>query len=91
MNAFAIATYSLCALTAASCALLLLRGYGRSGMRLLFWAGICFVALTAENILLFVDLVVLGPHIDLSLLRNWIAVGGLLMLLFGLIWNARAT
>ena len=91
MNIFGVATYVLCALTAATCAVLLLRGYARSGMRLLFWAGICFVALTAENTLLFVDVVVLGPHIDLTWLRNSIALGGLMTLLFGLIWNARAT
>lgn len=91
MNAFAIATYLLCALTAASCALLLLRGYARSGMRLLFWAGICFIALTLENSILFVDVVLLGPEVDLSPVRHWIALGGLLTLLFGLIWNARAT
>ena len=91
MNGFAVATYVLCAMTAAACAILLLRAYRRSSMRLLFWSGLCFIALTAENIVLFIDMVMLGPETDLSLIRNAVSLFGLVMLLFGLIWNARAT
>jgi hypothetical protein len=33
--------YSLCALTCIACAVLLLRSYGRTRFRMLFWAGLC--------------------------------------------------
>lgn len=91
MNGFAELTYVLCALTALSCATLLLRAYRSSRMRLQLWSGIFFVALTAENVLLFIDMVLLGPNTDLSLVRNSIALFGLLVLLVGLIWDARAS
>jgi hypothetical protein len=90
MNWFAEITYILCALTALACAVFLLRGYGRSRMRLLFWSGICFVALTAENILLFVDMIIFPTAVDLAPIRNMVALFGLLVLLFGLVWNARS-
>jgi len=81
------AVYVLCALTSAACAILLLRGYVRSRARLLLWSGLCFIALTANNALLFVDKVIL-PEVDLSLYRTSTAMAGLLLLLFGLIWDA---
>ena len=36
--------------------MLLFRGYARSGLRLLLWSALCFVCLTLNNVLLFVDL-----------------------------------
>lgn len=81
--------YILCALTSVACAVLLLRGYGRSGMRLLLWSGLCFVALALSNVLLFVDLVVVGKEVDLSLLRTSIALLGVATLLYGLIWDSQ--
>lgn len=83
------AVYILCALTALGCALLLLRGYYRSRVRLLLWCGIFFAALTLENVILFVDLVVTGPAIDLSLWRTSLALAGTLLLLYGLIWDVK--
>ena len=53
--------YILCALTSLACAVLLIRGYRRSRSRLLLWSCLGFVALAANNVLLFVDLVVV-PH-----------------------------
>jgi hypothetical protein len=55
--------YLLSAATALACALLLLRGYRRSRTRLLLWCGLCFLALFAENVMLFIDLEVL-PEVD---------------------------
>ena len=78
--------YLLCALTALACAALLLRGYGRSGARLLLWSGLCFVGLTLNNVLVFVDLV-LVPSVDLFTWRNLAALGGMGVLLYGLIWD----
>jgi hypothetical protein len=82
------AVYILCALTSFACAVLLLRGYGRSGMRLLLWSGLCFVALALSNVLLFVDLVVVQDA-DLTLWRSSIALVGVATLLYGLIWEAQ--
>jgi hypothetical protein len=44
--------YSLCAITSALCAVLLLRGYLRTKTPLLLWSGLCFVAFFVDNILL---------------------------------------
>jgi hypothetical protein len=79
--------YSLCALTALGCAFLLLRGYRRSGYRLLFWSGLCFAGLTANNLLLVIDKVAL-PDIDLSIWRTLAALLSMGVLLFGLIWDS---
>jgi hypothetical protein len=78
--------YLLCFLTALACGVLLLRGYGRTRFRLLFWSGLCFVALALENLVLYVDRILL-PEADLSFLRLSIALVGLALLLYGLIWN----
>ena len=80
--------YILCALTSISCAALLLRGYKQSGSRLLFWSGLCFVGLALNNVLLIIDIRVL-PNVDLSNIRSLPALAGLLLLIFGLIWEKR--
>jgi hypothetical protein len=82
------AVYILCALTSLACAVLLLRGYGRTGMRLLLWSGLCFAALAISNMVLFVDLVI-APGKDLSLVRSSIGLVGIATLLYGLIWDAQ--
>ena len=79
--------YALCALTSVVCAILLLRGYGSSRTRLLFWAGLCFVGFAINNILLFVDLVLL-PDVDLFLWRTLPALAGILLLIYGLVWES---
>jgi hypothetical protein len=82
------AVYLLCAATALACGLLLLRGYRRSGTRLLLWCGLCFMALALDNIALFVDLIVL-PEVDLSVFPLAAALVGAVLLLYGLIWEAK--
>jgi hypothetical protein len=81
-------TYILCGLTSIACAVLLLRGYLTTGMPLLFWAALCFVGLTVDNTLLFVDLVLL-PHVDLFMLRTSSALAGMVVLLYGMISDIR--
>lgn len=76
--------YGLCALTALLCAVLLLRGYARTGTRLLFWSGLCFVGLTASNVLLVLDRIVL-PAVDLSSARLGVGLLALLLLIYGLV------
>ena len=83
------AVYMLCALTSLACAVLLLRGYRQSGVRLLLWSGLCFIGLTLNNALLFVDLEMM-PKSNLFVLRSAPALVGLLLLLYGLIWEERA-
>lgn len=85
---FGTIVYALCALTSVACAVLLLRGYARSRVRLLLWSGICFIGLAINNIVLFVDVRLL-PETDLSLIRSIPAVAGVLILVFGLIWETR--
>jgi hypothetical protein len=80
--------YILCALTSIGCATLLLRGYKQSGSRLLFWSGLCFLGLALNNVLLIIDIRVL-PNVDLSNIRSLPALAGLLLMIFGLIWEKR--
>jgi Family of unknown function (DUF5985) len=79
--------YGLCALTALLCAWLLLQAYMRSRYRLLLWSGLCFAGLTLNNLLLVLDKVIF-PLGDLSLLRTMTALAAMLVLLYGLIWDA---
>jgi hypothetical protein len=78
------AVYILCALTSLSCAVLLVRGYLRSRSSLLLWSSLCFVGLAANNVLLFVDLVMV-PGTDLSLWRSGTALAGIGLLVYGLV------
>lgn len=80
--------YALCALTSAACATLLLRGFRRQRSRLLLWSSLCFVGLFLNNVLLFVDLV-LAPTVDLSVWRGLLGMGAMLVLLYGLVWDAK--
>jgi Family of unknown function (DUF5985) len=82
------AVYILCAITSILCAVLLLRGYRETRTRLLFWASLCFVFLAINNVLLYMDLVVL-THTNLFWYRNTTAMIGMLVLLFGLIWESQ--
>jgi hypothetical protein len=82
------AVYALCAITSIACAVLLFRGYRGSGTRLLLWSALSFGGLALNNLLLFVDLIVV-PNVDLSILRAATALGGLSVLVFGLIWESR--
>ena len=81
------ALYILCTATSLSCAVLLLRGYFRTRTRLLFWSGVCFVGLTVNNLLLFIDLVMFPMVVDLSEWRSIAALVGLTVLVYGLIWE----
>jgi len=81
----AIALFAISALTAILCSVLLLRAYRRSGVRLLFWAGISFAALAIESAVLIVNEMVVA---DLTVLRLLIPLIGLMVLLYGLLWEA---
>lgn len=78
--------YSLCALTSITCLVLLWRSWRASGARLLFWSALCFAALSVNNVLLVLDNLVFA-NISLGIPRLLSSLGGVLLLLFGLIWE----
>ncbi len=85
----AIAVYVLCAATSMICAAMLARAYRRSAVRLLMWASLCFVGFALNNMLLFVDLVVVArPIVDLSIVRALTALASVSLLIYGLVWDA---
>ncbi len=79
--------YLLCSVTGFGCAVLLLRSFRRSGLRLLLWSGLCFLCLGVNNALVFTDLVLL-PRVDLFLWRNLAAASGVGLLIYGLVWDS---
>lgn len=82
----AVTIYLLCTLTSLACAWLLLVSYKRTGHRLLFWSGLCFVAMTVNNILLTLDKAVF-PDVNLLPWRLAAALIAVILLLFGLIYE----
>ena len=80
--------YVLCALTSVLCAGLLLRSYRSNRSRLLLWSTLCFVGLALNNIMLFVDLV-LVPGFDLRWVRSGSALTAMGLLTIGLVWESR--
>jgi len=80
--------YLLCMVTSGLCAVLLVRAYRRTRARLLLWSAISFVFLAINNLLVFADLVVVGPAIDLLALRYAAALAAVCTLIYGFIWEA---
>jgi hypothetical protein len=72
---------------------MLWRGFAQSRARFLMWSSLCFAALAINNILLFVDKVVL-PNVEsvggisFAVWRSAAALIGLALLIYGLIWDA---
>lgn len=81
------AVYILCAVTSAACAVLLLRAYLRTRTRLLLWSALCFFGLALNNLVLVIDLLVV-PETDLSTWRLVPSAAGILLLVYGLVWDA---
>ena len=79
--------YILCALTSFGCTWLLIGRYRKSRVDLLFWSAVAFLLLTVTNVLLFIDLGIMGPQTDLILWRNGSTLIGVLVMLYGLIKN----
>jgi hypothetical protein len=79
--------YLLCFVTSAGCAGLLTRSYLASRARLLLWTALCFFLLTINNLLLFVDVVILPTTIDLLIYRHLASLGAVTVLLIGFIWD----
>jgi hypothetical protein len=79
------AIYLLCAVTSVICAVLLLRGFARTGVRFLFWSSLCFIGLAVNNLLVVIDLAVLVKQVELADERGVAALLGLAALVFGLV------
>lgn len=86
MGPLPVVIYLLCFLAAALCTGLLLRGYRRSGTRLLLWSGLCFAFLSLNSLVVLADVLVFVPQ-DLRLLRHGASLAAVGTLLFGLIWE----
>jgi Family of unknown function (DUF5985) len=82
------AVYLLCACTSVAAAMLLLRAWSARRTRLLLWSSLCFVGLALNNLLVFVDIIVV-PQVDLSMWRNLSAFGAVALLVFGLVWDSQ--
>lgn len=83
---FAAAIYLLCSCTSLTCTIMLVRAWRSSRSRLLFWSSLCFAVLSVNNMLLVADKLIL-TQIDLTSLRLLTELAGLLLLLFGLVWE----
>ena len=87
MEVFKFLLFLFAALTSFGCMALLFRGYERTGIRLLLWRALCFIFMTVNNVLLFVDNVIL-PEIDLRPYRLLTSLVGIGCLLYAFIWEA---
>ncbi len=83
---FPTAVYVLCFLTSSVCAYLLGRSYTRTRARLLLWSALCFLFLALNNLMVVVDLL-LVEGVSFALPRLALALGGICLLLYGLIWD----
>jgi hypothetical protein len=84
----AASIYALCALTSIACAVMLFRGYRKTGTRLLFWACLCFAGIAINNTLVFIDEQIVLTT-DLSVWRSVPALLGIWALVYGMIWDVR--
>ena len=80
--------YLLGTLVTLLCTGLLLRAYTKARTPLLLWSGLCFGLLTVSNALLFIDLVLLAREYSLYVWRLSTADGGMLLLMYGLIFES---
>jgi hypothetical protein len=80
--------YILCAVTSCLCSILLWRGYRRSGVKMLFWSSLCFFGLAIDNVLLYVDVVII-PEIDIAIWRRIPGLLALMALIYGLVWDSK--
>ncbi|HEX3954331.1 MAG TPA: DUF5985 family protein [Stellaceae bacterium] len=83
---FGAIVYVLCFFSSSLCAYLLTVAYLRRKEKLLLWSGACFCLLAFNNLLVFVDIVLL-PDIDLTPLRSVASLVAIAVLLYGFIWE----
>jgi hypothetical protein len=86
--AMAETVYMVCVIVSLACSVLLLRNYRQTRLRLILWTSLCFVAFALNNMVLFIDLVIVPTQIDLNIVRHAFALLGAALLLYGLITEA---
>jgi hypothetical protein len=85
MDTFKAVLFVIVLLTSFACMVLLFRAYLQSGLNILLWSALCFVGMTVNNLLLFVDLVLFPETIDLRAYRQAAALVGMLFMIYGFI------
>jgi hypothetical protein len=65
---------------------LLARNYAKTGTRLLMWSALCFGLLALNNVVVFLDALVIHD-VDLALVRLGLSLAAVTVLLFGFIWD----
>ena len=88
MHVFQPFVFLICIATSVVCMWLLFRGWRRTGTRLLLWSALCFVFLALNNLLVFVDVIILPVEIDLRPLRLAASLVAVAVLLWGLLWES---
>ena len=83
---FEAVVYFLCFVGGGLCFYLLLSGFRRWRERLLLWSSLCFGLLAINNLLVFIDIILL-PGIDLMPARSATALAAVGVLLYGFIWE----
>lgn len=79
--------YLLCFLTAALCAVLLVRRHLAAPTPVLLWSAACFVLLAASNLLVVLDRMVL-LEVSLRTPRLILTLTAVSLLLYGFLWEA---
>ena len=79
--------YSLCAVIALFSAVMLLRGFRRTGYELLRWSSYCFFGFTVNNVVLFMDRIIF-PEADMHVWRLLTALISVSLLVYGLVFKA---
>lgn len=80
--------FALCGATSIMCAILLIRSYLANRNRLLLWSAWGFSGLAVNNVILFIDLVLVSRSVDLSVVRQIPALIGMGVMVWGLIQDA---
>ena len=86
MISFEAVVYLLCFLSSGLCAYLLVTAFVRGEEKLLLWSAICFCLLAINNLLVFVDIIIL-PNLDLTWWRSLTSLTAVSALIYGFIWE----
>lgn len=80
-------TFILCTIISLISAILLMRSAKGPQGRFLFWGAIYFLGAALNNILLYIDAVVV-PDVDWALAPNLVGLVSIAILIYALIWEA---
>lgn len=86
MISFEAIVYLLCFVSSALCAYLLSNAFRLQRERLLLWSSLCFCFLALNNLLVFIDIILL-PDLNLVPFRSLAALAAISLLIYGFIWE----